>query len=424
MAVMTVDSAYHLQTRAICRNSLDACRFTDDIALLQAIRDDKELAQQLQRTEALRRHSRMRTRLLSSAVRVHEKLIPNVARSLEHVSTMLDTSKPLEAYVFDEHQVHAFVSENRNRYLVGLSSGAVNRLTAEELEFVIGHELGHAAFGHLEVAAGVVIELGAISREHCKLLRAWQRACEISADRIGLLCCDSLEVAATALFKTICGLDLPGVVIDPGEFAQQWHGLAEEIMEQGSREHWQLTHPFPPLRMKALELFWNGTNRDGGGLDQRTESTSDAVDREVGRLLAHMRSAGVEHGDPLLARFNFWGALYVALADGRLDSEMLGEFSAMAPPGFDADELLCSTNAADTPSVVRELCLRRFREARRTRREKLSAKELHGLIAGFVDVASRQGSLSERGVEHLTHLGRELGIATNAVHLLIDKRKQ
>lgn len=407
-----------MQPRAMGRASLASARFGGDIELLRAIRDDEALTKQLQRTEVLRRNSRIRAQLLGNAVRVHTKLVPNVARSLERVAAVLSTSKPLEAYVFAKPLVDAFVSEANSRYLVGLSSGAVNTLSAEELEFVIGHELGHAAFGHLDVAAEAVIDLDAVSLEQCMLLRAWQRAAEISADRVGLLCCNSLEVAATAMFKMISGLDLPGVVIEPAELAQQWNRLAEELLEHGVRDHWKLTHPFPPLRMQALLLFWSRR-----GQPEVDHEGGRKVDREVARLLAHMdahRHASTNNGHPLLSRFSFWGSLYVALADRRLDRQMLHELAALAPPGLDTSALL---HLAGSPDAAPKLCLTRFREAKQTRRGKLSSKEIHALISELIAVAARGGRITRSGVEHVTNLGQELGIGPHAVRLLIAKRR-
>ena len=395
--------------RAMDRESFAAARFGGDIELLGTIRADEAIIKQLQRTEVLRRNSRLRAELLGNAVRVNTKLIPNVARSLERVAAVLSTRKPLEAYVFAKPLVAAFVSETNSRYLVALSSGAVNSLSAEELEFVIGHELGHAAFGHLDVAAEAVIDLDAVSLDQCMVLRAWQRAAEISADRVGLLCCNSLEVAATALFKTICGLDLPGVVIDPSELAGQWDRLAEELLEHGISDHWKLSHPFPPLRMQALLLFW-------------TRRGQPEVDREVARLLAHMdahRETRTGNGHPLLSRFSFWGSLYVALADRRLDRQMLHDLEASTPPGLDTAALL---HLAGSPDAAPKLCLTRFREAKRTRRGKLSSKELHALISEFIDMAARGGRMSRSGVDHITSLGQELGIGADAVRLLIARR--
>ena len=393
-------------------SSMTEVRYSGDVELLEALRSDEAIRQQLQRTEVLRKRSRMRARLLSDAVRVDVGMIPNVARSFERLRSCLDDDRPFEAYVYAEPQVNAFVTEASSRYIVAVSSGAVSLLAAEELEFVLGHELGHALLGHLNVAAEVIIELGALDVRQRMLIRAWQRAAEISADRVGLRCCDSLEVAATALFKTISGLALPGMVIDPRELAGQWDRLAEEVLDQGHRDHWQLAHPFPPLRMKALLLFWQGRG-------QRD------VDAEVTRLLAHMDcgtdaagAAGApgELQDPLLSRFSFWGAAYVCLAAGPLDTRARQALERLAPPGVELSGLLSA------PGSLSERCLEQFRDARRTRREKLSAAELHRIATVLVDFAARDGQVGPRAVEHLQQLGKELGLGSGAMRLLVEQR--
>ena len=173
---------------------LVSSRYSGDIELLRAIRKEASLMDEHKRVEVLRQRSRMRMRLLATAVRVSEGMLPNVANSMSHIAARVDVGKPLEAFVFADADVNAFVCEGSSRFLVGLSSGAVETLTADELEFVIGHELGHALFGHTEVAAGHLVESGRLTSDHSKLLRAWQRSSEISADRVGLLCCEGHQL--------------------------------------------------------------------------------------------------------------------------------------------------------------------------------------------------------------------------------------
>lgn len=228
--------------------SLQDARFGRDRELLEQIRADELLKRELARSEVLRQRSMMRARLLSGAVRVNVRLLPNVAQSFARIARHVEGGKELDAYVFADPEINAFVAEGRSHMLVAVSSGAVSALSSEELEFVIGHELGHAVYGHLDVAAGFLIEHGNLDLERCQLLRSFQRAAEVSADRAGLVCCGSLEVAANALFKTLCGLHLPGHTVDPEELAAQWDHLVEEVLDDGRRDQWQLSHPFPPLR--------------------------------------------------------------------------------------------------------------------------------------------------------------------------------
>ena len=151
--------------------SLQNARFGRERELHEQILADEVLKRELARSEVLRQRSMMRARLLSEAVRVNVKLLPNVARSFARISQHIERGKELEAYVFAEPEINAFIAEGRNHMLVGVSSGAIHSLSAEELEFVIGHELGHALYGHLDVAASFLVEHGNLDAERCRLVR-------------------------------------------------------------------------------------------------------------------------------------------------------------------------------------------------------------------------------------------------------------
>jgi hypothetical protein len=385
--------------------SLQDARFSGERELYQQVLADEALKRELHRAEILRQRSMMRAQLLSEAVRVNVRLLPNVAQSFTRLSRHIEGGKELEAYVFAKPEINAFVAEGRRHILVGVSSGAVSTLSSEELEFVVGHELGHAVYGHLDVAANFLIEHSNLDLERSQLVRSFQRAAEVSADRAGLVCCGSLEVAANALFKTLCGLNLPGLQVDPMEFAQQWEHLVDEVLDDGRRDQWQLSHPFPPLRMRALLSFW----QLGPGA---------AADGEVRRLLALMDAHSAQKkdaDDPFLARFLFWGSLYVVTADGKMTPELSARLAALAPAGVDVAE------AVRGGAASADLALQRFQEARRTRRTKLNAGEIHRITVRLIDMARRDGEVTEGEVLRLRQLGGELGIAPIAVDMMIAK---
>lgn len=386
--------------------SLERARFGRERELFEQIRADEVLKRELARSEVLRQRNMTRARLLSEAVRVNVKLLPNVAQSFARITRHVEGGKQLEAYVFDEPGIQAFIAEGRSHMLVGVSSGAIRTLSSEELEFVLGHELGHALYGHLDIAAGFLIEHCNLDLERCQLVRSFQRAAEVSADRAGLVCCGSLDVAANAIFKLLCGLHIPGHKVDPAELAEQWDSLREEVLDDGRRDHWQLSHPFPPLRMRALLLF----HQMGPG---------SAADAEVRRLLALMEPSSAQAKDaedPFLARFLFWGGLYIATADGSMSAEESARLDELAPAGVNVAAALQAGGAAADHSFER------FRETRCTRRQKLNAGELHRMAMGLIDMAKRNGGVSQGRVLRLRKLGEELGIAASAVDLLIAKQ--
>ena len=75
-----------------------------------------------------------------------------------------------------------------------------------ELKFIVGHEVGHVALGHTWLntivggLAGIPAPFGAAVILYAAF-RWWNRMCEFSADRAGLLACGDLNLAVTALVK-------------------------------------------------------------------------------------------------------------------------------------------------------------------------------------------------------------------------------
>ncbi len=227
----------------------------------------------------------------------------------------------------------------------------------------------------------------------------------MSADRAGLVCCGGIEIAATAIFKTICGLSIPGLKVDPRELAQQWEHLVDEVLEDGRRDQWQLSHPFPPLRMKALLSFW----QHGPG---------PLADGEVQRLLALMEPSSAQKkddDDPFIARFLFWGSIHVALATGALTPDQIERLEKLAPAGIDVAQAIRDISASPG------LALQRFQEARRARRTKLNAGELHRIMMGLVEVSKRDGEVQAGELACLHQLAGELGLAPAAVDVMLAK---
>jgi Zn-dependent protease with chaperone function len=115
-------------------------------------------------------------------------------------------------------EIYVAPSEQLNAYTFGLSTPRVVVMYSElfrimdedELCFILGHELGHVALGHTRLnsllggMAGIPSSSSATAVMSLAFL-AWNRACEYSADRAGLLACGKPEKAITALIKIVAG---------------------------------------------------------------------------------------------------------------------------------------------------------------------------------------------------------------------------
>lgn len=382
-------------------------RYRGDVSLLKEIRKDEKIGEHQKRVATLKNRSQARLRLLANAMRVSEEMLPTVSQSMKHLSGHVDVGKPLEAFVFSDGQINAFVTETTRHFLVGISSGAVTLLSSQELEFVIGHELGHALFGHTDVGAGHLAESGQLTMDQGKLLRSWQRAAEISADRAGLLCCKDIEVASSALLKTLAGLSLQ--TMRAQHIGDQWESLLEELLDEGSGDLWEHTHPFPPIRIKALAAFWEGHQSGDDKL----------ADDKIGRWLSVMDAPGALTGtgpqDGLLVRFLFWGGLFIGTADGPLTQDVRERLDSLTVPGIDLDKLLSAN--LDLAAEA----LSGFRSAKESRRTKLRSSELTGLMKQLVDFAALDDVFTDHERARLKILANEFRISERAVDMMIEQ---
>ena len=385
------------------RLNANSFQFRDDSRLRGELTKEPAIAESMEHGDALRSRARTRAEYLARAVRIDSNIMPSVAAAIASLTDRAFVTGEVECYVYPHLAINASVTiDGGSRTLIALSSGAVNNLDADELRFLLGHELGHMLFSHLDVDIEGLAKSGSLPPTVCMRLRAWQRACEISADRVGLVCCGSLEHAARALFKTVSGVTATGLVVRPEYFAEQWQHLLDEVTIDGGRDHWTHTHPFPPLRMKAMTVF--------------AESSSlEQADREVSRMLALMNPDGNAEpmGDPLLAEFLFWGGLYIALADRHVVAAEMERIQTVAPEGVDVSRLVSE------PDLTDALCLHRFREMVSKRRQKLSSVEKHGIICGLIDVASADGHVAPAEFRRLLELGGGIDVPETGCELIV-----
>lgn len=394
-------------------SSADEWRFPGDQLRLAALLQDQCIRAGLESGRLLAGRSAQRARLLGSAVMVESSVLAPLAAAVDAVTTRFSNLGSVECYVYNAPEVNAFVTPGRSRTLIALSSAAVNHLSEHELQFVVGHEVGHAVFRHNDLSANQLMAGTDLPPASAMRVRAWQRAAEISADRSGLVACGSIEAAAQALFKSASGIVSKDVRVSPVRFADQWQRLLEEVVDEGQRDFWEVTHPLPPLRMRALLLF-------SDALDAGSAEAAESADAAIERMLAMMDPAAGEQTlqDPLLASFFFWGGLFVALADAVVCEKERTRLASVAPAGVDVVREIAVSMSHPRAS------LEEFVQAHKARRRKLTAVELHRIVYGLIDVASADGQVSDPERERLRELVGILGVQRCACDLLIAQYEQ
>lgn len=153
-----------------------------------------------------------------------------------------------------------------NAYTFGLTNPKVIVLYAglfpvmadrRELQFVIGHEMGHVQLGHtwlnslLGGMAGIPSPFGAAVLLYFAF-RWWNRACEFSADRAGLLACGDVNAALSALVKLATG----GAARSAASQQRVLTQLEQQEADWGSQLSELLsTHPLMATRIEHLRAY-------------------------------------------------------------------------------------------------------------------------------------------------------------------------
>ena len=256
-----------------------AIRSSNDLKLSKALlarQEIKRLNQSIQRKSEKGEQSATRRHLLATSVRLSPGMAAGVHQKADHCVERLGIDTPLELYAYASPQFNAACFKpEEGRVFIMFSSSLLEAFSDSELLFVMGHELGHHVYDHHQIPIGYVLRGQQPPPADLALdLFAWSRYAEISADRAGAFCAQDLESVARALFKLASGIvDERVVRFELDEFLAQVDDMLafDDKPGQGApKQDWFSTHPFSPLRVKALKLFHESSLMATTGMDKST----------------------------------------------------------------------------------------------------------------------------------------------------------
>jgi Zn-dependent protease with chaperone function len=187
-------------------------------------------------------------------------LTPRIDRLLKKALSKLELKEPFSFFVQNQPEHGAWIFSGSTSFginCITLTSELIKDLPDEELLFVIGHEIGHWFFSNSEIRN--LLSISYNDDEHNpslnlqNLLATWFKLSELSADRVGLLTCGSLDAAVNALYRVSTGLD-------PAEMEFSIDSYLKDEMNAGSVNEQMSVfredmHPPLVIRLKALKLF-------------------------------------------------------------------------------------------------------------------------------------------------------------------------
>ena len=271
--------------------------------------DDKELYKDFLFKSGDNPEEKMK--LLSTSLKIEKIMTPTLYDTVKKVEKNLNLhGVAIEYYVTANNEVNArcFSLNSGKKLIVILNSGLVNNFSLDELSFVIGHEIGHYLFGHLEYG----------EKKNERLLIKYNHGMEISADRIGLICVEKIESAIKAMVKLISGLDDRFLSNNLNKFIKQ-HNKLENI----NADIYSYTHPTLPTRTKALKLFsmsegyyeWKNIN-EKAPLD--IERANKTVEKYLDDTSLNFLKT---YNNDILTMMKVWTLTSIFMEDNKLDVE-------------------------------------------------------------------------------------------------------
>lgn len=145
---------------------------------------------------------------LASHLRITSNNLPEIYEVFIEAKKILDISEDISLYIENSSDLNAWTS-GADKHIICLTSSLVNTCCLEQIQCIIGHELGHIKAGHVlyRSAANYLISAaeylgnktfgisGWISTGLQIPMLHWQRMSEFTADRAGLLTCQDFKIA-------------------------------------------------------------------------------------------------------------------------------------------------------------------------------------------------------------------------------------
>ncbi len=365
--------------------------------------------------------------LLKSALKLSPKLAPGIFAILERCRTNLGLTAEVELYVCSDTAFNAFCYPPVNgKYLIGVTSALLEKFEPDELAFVIGHEIGHAVFGHHRLPVQFLLHHGAgeLSPLHAMKLYAWKRNAELSADRIGLICARNFDAAAQSFFKLSSGVTSSSLSFELKEYIAQFADLESEMATQDvDPEDWYSTHPFSPMRLKALDMFNRSetylklTAKEGDA-----ELSEEQLEFEIKKIMSLMEPSYLQESSglaTLMRDFVFLGGYLVAAANGVISGSEVAALGTLLDPAT-VQERLEAVKALSVGEVKAEVA---------TIAEKLNVMlpvvSKLNVIKDLTVIAGADGSVDEAELAALYEITEQLCIRHEFVdHVLSDAAEE
>ncbi|MBR8827634.1 MAG: M48 family metallopeptidase [Gomphosphaeria aponina SAG 52.96 = DSM 107014] len=207
---------------------------------------------------------------IANSVLVGKNQLAHLYELLMEACKILDLEPP-QLYIQQNPvpNAYTFAMRGKQPFMV-IHTSLIEMLTAEEIQAVMAHELGHLKCEHstyltlvniMVLAAGLVPSWGSVIAQSLQTqMLEWVRCAEFSCDRAALLASQDPKVVMSVLMKLAGGSPTIAPQLNLGAFIEQARAYDEiSFTELGemlkSVQTAQLTHPVPVLRAREIDRW-------------------------------------------------------------------------------------------------------------------------------------------------------------------------
>ncbi len=157
----------------------------------------------------------LRLQSLGSDIRITPNNFPQLHQALVETCQILDVASLPELYLFQGTGHIETYAVGVEKPIIGINLDGMEWLGADELLYVLGHEVAHIKSQHMiyhqmaivmptlkNLLSSTTLGVGGLVAGGMELgLYNWRMMAKFTADRAGLLACQDISVATTALMK-------------------------------------------------------------------------------------------------------------------------------------------------------------------------------------------------------------------------------
>ncbi len=230
-----------------------------DIEIRESLNADVNFLKALQLMEAEQGFHDASRELQKNAIRLTPEMTPQLYNMANKCKTTLQLRASIDVNVYQDANYkgvcHAIGDDKLS---IILSSSLIESFDPNELTFILGKLIGQFLFGHTQLSIQSILRLAHkhLSPIHAMKLYSWERSSQISSDRIGFLCSENFDHVAKTFFKLSSGLSMNNIHFNIAEYIEPFRNIRNEFSDDNiDPVLLHSTHPFSPIRIRALEFF-------------------------------------------------------------------------------------------------------------------------------------------------------------------------